>query len=173
MTARFPRQLHFPRRWWRFRSCCLSQLSHQVQPSPASTPVNTGRLSQDWRSEAGLSEHIDSGPLAPSNKRRESYAPGYIDSIQLPRREDIPGGHVAVNRSGHRLDNYIPPISLETEFRFKDRFASQRLCNSMHLVGSCNNPRCEYDHKQLDEDLKPALEALARSMPCPRRGNLS
>lgn len=136
----------------------------------ASTPVSTGRLSRDWRSETGISEHNGFGSPTPSNKQRESSSTGYIDPKQLPKKEDIPDGHVAVNRSGHRLDTYNPPVSLEAEVRLKDRSAGQRLCNSKHLLGSCNNPKCEYDHNQLDEDLKPALETLARSMPCPKRG---
>lgn len=157
--------------FFNFGKCRWGAHCRYLHPdSTASTPVSAGRLSRDWPSETGLSEHNGFGSPTPSNRPRESSTTGYIDPKQLPKKEEIPNGHIAVNRSGHRLDNYIPPISLATEVRLRNRSACQRLCIFKHILGSCTNPRCEYDHSPLDEDLKPALEAFARSMPCPRRG---
>ncbi|KAF3760326.1 hypothetical protein M406DRAFT_53057 [Cryphonectria parasitica EP155] len=90
---------------------------------------------------------------------------------QLPRKEDIPPGHVAVNKNGQRLDYYLSPPTPDAENRLRARSATTRLCNAMHLKGSCSTPGCEYDHSQVEEDLKPALEWLARSLPCAKRGD--
>lgn len=151
--------------------CRYGVYCRNMHPDSAATiPVNSGRLSQDWRSETGLSEHNGFGSPTPT-KQREGAIMASIDPKQLPRKQDIPDGHIAINRSGHRLDSYIPPTAFDADIRLKNRSAGQRLCNSMHLLGSCNNPRCEYDHNYLEEDLKPALESLARSVPCPKRGS--
>lgn len=150
--------------------CRYGVYCRNIHPNPtATTAVDSGRLSQEWRSETGLPEYGGFGSPT-STKQRENSVVVSIEPRQLPRKEDVPVGHIAINKSGHRLDTYIQPVSLDAEIRLKNRSASRRLCNSMHLFGSCNNAKCEYDHSPLDEDLKPALEALARSAPCPKRG---
>lgn len=88
----------------------------------------------------------------------------------LPKKEDIPDGQVPVNKDQHRLDAYIPEPPPEAEGRLKARSASRRLCNAKHIAGRCDNPNCEYDHRPLEEDLKPVLEWLSRSLPCLKRG---
>ncbi|RYP31910.1 hypothetical protein DL766_004195 [Monosporascus sp. MC13-8B] len=88
----------------------------------------------------------------------------------LPRNDEIPKGYVAINQTEHRLDVYIPPPSSEVMARFKLRSENRKLCNNKHLAGSCENEGCEYDHNPVPDDLKPALELLSRSMPCPKRG---
>ncbi|RYP08119.1 hypothetical protein DL764_002102 [Monosporascus ibericus] len=93
-----------------------------------------------------------------------------IEFTLLPRNDEIPKGYVAINQTEHRLDVYIPPPSSEVMARFKLRSEYRKLCNNKHLAGSCENERCEYDHGPVADDLKPALELLSRSMPCPKRG---
>lgn len=90
---------------------------------------------------------------------------------KLPKKHEIPSGCVAVNDSNYRLDPYLPPISPDAMSRLKARVDKRRVCNSFHLQRFCEaGDRCEYDHEPLEEDLLLALEALARSQPCPRRG---
>ncbi|KAJ4405528.1 hypothetical protein N0V82_010311 [Gnomoniopsis sp. IMI 355080] len=151
--------------------CRYGAYCKNIHPDSTATPAtNSGRLSRDWRFDTGVSEHSGFGSPN-SNKQRESSVVGSIDPKQLPKKEDVPDGHIPINKSGHRLDTYITPVSFEAEIRLKNRSAGQRLCNSMNLFGSCTNPKCEYDHSPLEEDLKPALEWLARSVPCPKRGS--
>ncbi|EGS22366.1 uncharacterized protein CTHT_0018920 [Thermochaetoides thermophila DSM 1495] len=89
----------------------------------------------------------------------------------LPRKSDIPPGFVAVNANNYRLDPILPRITPEQQSRLKARIDKRRVCNNYQLSGRCDNgDRCEYDHTPLEEDLKPALECLARSQPCSRRG---
>ena len=89
----------------------------------------------------------------------------------LPRNHEIPRGYVAVNQNQHRLDAYIPPPTNDAINRLKARSDRQKLCNSKHLIGKCDNENCGYDHSPITEDLRPALELLSRSMPCPKRGD--
>jgi hypothetical protein len=89
----------------------------------------------------------------------------------LPKRADIPEGCVAVNNNNYRLDPYQPPVSADTFSRLKARVDKRRVCNNFHLLGTCDaGDRCEYDHSPLEEETLPALQSLARSQPCPRRG---
>lgn len=87
----------------------------------------------------------------------------------LPRKEDIPEGLIAVNKNKFRLDPYIPPPSAEAVAELRARINRQRICNNFHLNGSCEGD-CGFDHTPLDPELRRALECLARSQPCPRRG---
>ncbi|KAG7294126.1 hypothetical protein NEMBOFW57_004190 [Staphylotrichum longicolle] len=90
---------------------------------------------------------------------------------KLPQKDDIPPGCVAVNDNNYRLDPYLPPINPDVMSRLKARVDKRRVCNSFHLQGSCDaGDRCEYDHEPLEPEFLPALESLARSQPCPRRG---
>lgn len=90
---------------------------------------------------------------------------------KLPTREDVPDGHIPVNDSNFRLDPYTPPVSQDAVSRLKQRVDRRRVCNNFHLNGSCDaGDSCDYDHDPLDEDCKRALEGLARSTPCPKRG---
>jgi len=89
----------------------------------------------------------------------------------LPTAKDIPDGYVMVNDNNHRLDPGLPVVSADVIDRLKERVHKKRVCNSFHLQGFCDaGDGCEYDHEPLDQELLPALAALARSMPCPRRG---
>ena len=76
-----------------------------------------------------------------------------------------------VNENNYRLDPSLPPVSANMMSRLKARIDKRRVCNSFHLQGLCDaSDRCEYDHEPLDPEVLPALLALARSQPCPRRG---
>ncbi|KAL2020317.1 hypothetical protein VTK56DRAFT_8545 [Thermocarpiscus australiensis] len=90
---------------------------------------------------------------------------------KLPKKGDVPEGCVAVNNNNYRLDVYVPPAGAATISRLKSRVDKRRVCNSFHLNGFCDaGDLCEYDHGPLEDEFLPALELLARSQPCPRRG---
>ncbi|KAM4063667.1 putative ccch zinc finger dna binding protein [Hirsutella rhossiliensis] len=94
-----------------------------------------------------------------------------LDVLALPKKGNIPEGQVAVNKNGFRLDPYIPPSGLEILSRLKAHISRQRVCNNFHLNGFCEaGDHCGYDHGPLEEGFKQALESLARSMPCGKRG---
>lgn len=156
-----------PCRFYKSGNCRYGGQCNNVHLDGGSPAPQTAKLVRDsWRSETVVAQN-DFG--APASKLQQSL-PTNVDPKQLPLKAQIPDGHVAVNKNGHRLDAYIEPTSHDAELRLKSRSAEQRLCNSLHIWGVCNNPKCEYDHKPLEADLKPALELLARSVPCPRRG---
>ncbi|KFH44051.1 hypothetical protein ACRE_051510 [Hapsidospora chrysogenum ATCC 11550] len=108
-----------------------------------------------------------------ANNHKSPLAPALNHSSlrKLPRKADIPEGHVAVNKNNFRLDPYILPVPQEVGTRLRQRADRRRICNNFHLNGSCAaGDACEYDHSPLDEEDKRALEWLARSNPCPKRG---
>ncbi|KAK4155668.1 hypothetical protein C8A00DRAFT_13340 [Chaetomidium leptoderma] len=115
-------------------------------------------------------------PTSPSSTGNGATSPGaFMDTAallaKLPRKDEIPSGCVAVNDNNYRLDPYLSPSSPDVFSRLRARVDKRRVCNSFHLQGSCDAVnRCEYDHEPLDDDLLLALESLARSQPCPRRG---
>ncbi|KAH8755032.1 hypothetical protein F5883DRAFT_430788 [Diaporthe sp. PMI_573] len=142
-----------------------------VGPSPSPLALRPSKLSRSsWRNG---SEPYDTSDYSLPAKNHAASNRSYLQQpdlfAKLPKRDEIPDGHVAVNASQQRLDAYIPVPTSESENRLKLRSSMQRLCNSKHLTGSCPNPHCEYDHNPLEEDLIPTLEWLARSLPCPRR----
>ncbi|GAB1317864.1 CCCH zinc finger DNA binding protein [Madurella fahalii] len=115
----------------------------------------------------GLPQYAD---LPSPPRSSTSVAPPHALD-RLPRKKEIPPGTIAVNKANYRLDAYLPPVSAETIGRLKARVDKKRVCNSFHLNGYCDaGDRCEYDHEPLEEEFLPALESLARSQPCPRRG---
>ncbi|KAI3328102.1 hypothetical protein HD806DRAFT_485095 [Xylariaceae sp. AK1471] len=90
---------------------------------------------------------------------------------QLPRKSDIPDGHVAVNKQLQRLDAYMPQPSYFAMNELKELSGDQKFCNNKQLTNSCYDESCKYNHDRLPEHLLPALEWLSRSLPCPKRGN--
>lgn len=138
-------------------------------PQTSSLPIRN-----NWRSEAGPPGSDHDGVKIPTKWRENNPPKTYgqqVDIIrQLPKKKDIPEGLIAVNKNQQRLDAYIQPPTADAESRLKSRSAVRRLCNAQQLNGFCNNPKCEYDHDSLEEDLKPALEWLSRSLQCPKRG---
>jgi hypothetical protein len=94
-----------------------------------------------------------------------------LPSCTLPNKLDIPSGHIPVNSNAHRLDPRIAAVDKAAMTKLFQRGNSKRLCNHFHLLGRCDHgSNCEYDHTPLDTDLLPALELLARSLPCSQRG---
>lgn len=148
---------------------------HADSQTPTLPIRNSSRLARDWRSDPLPLTSDHNGVGYPTKPRENNGFKSYLQQVdvvkQLPKKEDIPDGHVAVNKSQQRLDAYIQQPTSEAESRLKERSAVQRLCNSKHLTGSCPNPKCEYDHGPIEEDILPALEWLSRSLPCPRRSN--
>lgn len=144
--------------------------------SQLSKGLTNALASQSWRVSSQANGPYNTQESSLSNRSRDNL--DTVPSLQndrismlLPKKEDIPQGYIAVNKENYRLDYYIPEPTLEAETRLKMRSASQRLCNAKHIAGRCENPSCEYDHRPLEEDLKPVLEWLARSLPCAKRGN--
>ncbi|KAJ3454344.1 hypothetical protein MRS44_018238 [Fusarium solani] len=131
-----------------------SHTSQNSTPSPPSIgdgPRPDRNLDSDWRRGSS-----------------NSLSKGNIES--LPKREGIPEGFVAINRVGDRLDALLPTPSADSIQRLKALSAEKRFCNNKQLSGACENDDCKYEHNPIAEELKPALECLARSVPCPRRG---
>ncbi|KEF51688.1 uncharacterized protein A1O9_12323, partial [Exophiala aquamarina CBS 119918] len=73
---------------------------------------------------------------------------------------------VAVNKSNQRIDLNIPKPSPRDTQNFSIRTQQQKLCNDFHLHGSCDNPRCLYDHEPVDDGVYLALRIKARGIPC-------
>ncbi|TQN65823.1 hypothetical protein CSHISOI_09680 [Colletotrichum shisoi] len=89
----------------------------------------------------------------------------------LPHRQDIPEGCIAVNTKNWRLDPYIPPSDPTISNRLNARINRHRVCNNFHLNATCDaGDSCEYDHSPLDAESRSALEFIARSRPCSKRG---
>ncbi|KAH6876852.1 hypothetical protein B0T10DRAFT_584893 [Thelonectria olida] len=93
-----------------------------------------------------LNWRSDNDGTSPVSRTSGIYAPGN-DIASLPRPHDIPEDHIAPSPG------------------------QKKLCNQKQLTGYCPNEECEFDHTPIPEDLKPALEALSRSVSCPKRGN--
>lgn len=147
-----------------------------VNPQTSTLPIRpNSKLSRDWRPDPMTPTSDHNGIGIPTKPRENNGFKTYLQQVdvvkQLPKKEDIPDGYVAVNRNQQRLDAYIQQPTPDAESRLKSRSAVHRLCNSKHLTGSCLNPKCEYDHGPIEEDLVPALEWLSRSLPCPRRSS--
>jgi hypothetical protein len=121
---------------------------------------HAANTSTQWRSTS------TNGSSSSSAEEVRSVSP----SKTLPRREDIPDGHIAVNKNKHRLDPYISPPSAEAAAELRARVNRQRICNNYHLNNGACDGGCGFDHAPLDPELKRALESLARSLPCSRRG---
>lgn len=131
-----------------------SSQSSTPQPSSFANSTKSERnFTGDWRRSSSL-----------SNGSKLN-----IDS--LPKKEDIPDGTVAINGVEDRLDAYLPLPDPDAVKRLKALSQERRLCNNAQLYDSCENENCEYDHTPIAEDLMPALEHLARSVPCSRRGS--
>ncbi|KAI5456155.1 hypothetical protein BGZ63DRAFT_417962 [Mariannaea sp. PMI_226] len=107
----------------------------------------------------------------PSNTQARTPVPydSKNDIALLPRLHDIPEDHIAVNGYQDRLDAYIVPPTPDALRRIKPADGQRKLCNQKQLTGYCPNEDCEFDHNPIPEELKPALEALSRSGPCPKR----
>lgn len=151
------------------------KFTHPDNSQTSTPPVGNSTTSLNWRKPAQGAGPSNGHEIGPGNKSRDNF--GKVSSSQsmevaklLPKKEDIPEDHVAVNKDNHRLDYYIPEPTPEAEGRLKARSTSRRLCNAKHIAGRCDNPSCEYDHRPLEEDLKPVLEWLSRTLPCMKRG---
>ncbi|KAI1165386.1 hypothetical protein F5B18DRAFT_669467 [Nemania serpens] len=88
---------------------------------------------------------------------------------QLPKKRDIPDGHIAVNNTLQRLDAYMPPPSPAASARLRELSSNKKFCNSKQLTGFCPNENCSFEHDPLPEELLPALEWLSWSLPCAQR----
>ncbi|KAJ0100722.1 hypothetical protein J7T55_010619 [Diaporthe amygdali] len=151
--------------------CIYGEYCKNLHVGPTPLVMRRSKLSlSPWRNGSEAYNTIDySLPDTSHGASSRSYLQKPHPFAELPRRDEMPDGYVAINRAQQRLDAYMPVPTPESEARLKVRSAVKRLCNTKTLTGSCTNPHCEYDHGPLDEDLVPTLEWLARSIPCPRR----
>ncbi|KAH9905698.1 hypothetical protein F4778DRAFT_675488 [Xylariomycetidae sp. FL2044] len=161
----------------RYGNSCKNQHVGPSKPSYA-LPNNPHPPSRLSAYENGSMDDIDrliqNGALSASNHYDNSFSNGTrakIDfSSQLPGKYQIPEGHVALNKDQQRLDAYLSPPSADSMKRLKIRSEPRRLCNNKHIGGYCaGGEDCDYDHGYLEEDLRPALEWLSRSIPCGKR----
>ncbi|KAK5164277.1 uncharacterized protein LTR77_009971 [Saxophila tyrrhenica] len=89
----------------------------------------------------------------------------------LPRAENIPPGHIPVNKTSHRIDAYIPPISGADKADFNARTARKKLCNHFHINGTCvAGDNCAYDHRPASPEVLNCLKQVVFNNPCPKRG---
>ncbi|KAH7114862.1 hypothetical protein EDB81DRAFT_821227, partial [Dactylonectria macrodidyma] len=141
--------------------CKFLHLDTKQHPKSGYNGQSPSHMTDSWRTGNKSNDQInyDSYPqTAPK------------DMSMLPRHIDIPTGFVAININGDRLDPYIPTPSSNTLKRFKAISGPTKLCNKKHLSDSCFDENCEYDHTPIPGYLKPVLELMARTMPCPQRG---
>ncbi|KAG4266691.1 hypothetical protein FPRO04_13211 [Fusarium proliferatum] len=118
--------------------------SQNSTPSPSTIGSSTKNLTGDWRC----------GP---------SITKSNIES--LPRKDDIPDGHMAINAVEDRLDAYLTPPDPEAARRLKTLSQEKRFSNNAQLYNSCESDNCGYEHAPIDKELLPALEHLSRSVP--------
>ncbi|KAH8846340.1 hypothetical protein MCOR27_002193 [Pyricularia oryzae] len=121
----------------------------------------SARTNAAWRDGPGQAKSPDHAKQASSPDEFRN----------LPNKEDIPLGHVAVNEMGFRLDPYLPPSSVQAAEVIKSR--ASRVCNIFHLTGDCpkGQDECEYDHSPLSEHLKKGVEYLSRTFFCHHGGS--
>ncbi|KAI0156454.1 hypothetical protein GGR57DRAFT_463470 [Xylariaceae sp. FL1272] len=110
------------------------------------------RSSTNWREQA---------PMAMRPKVQPPF--------NLPQKEQIPPGHVALNRDNQRLDPYMSSPTAAAHARLEQLSSVRRFCNSHQLTRSCTNEGCNYNHEPLPKDLVPVLWWLARSLPCSKK----
>ncbi|KAI0401164.1 hypothetical protein F4802DRAFT_581463 [Xylaria palmicola] len=154
----------------RFGGECRNVHIDATTPTNPTKPLYASQTSHrsiinvnSWRAKSSVqeSDSAESGMVSPRSE------PQY----QLPKKSDIPAGHVAVNRNSERLDPYMAPPSLTASSRLRELSGITKFCNNKQLKKVCLNENCEYEHKPLPEDLLPALEWLSRSLPCSKRGS--
>ncbi|KAI0871828.1 hypothetical protein GGS24DRAFT_469908 [Hypoxylon argillaceum] len=134
--------------------------------------LQTGHYNNENPGGPGRIRSLGNTPLYEIDGVSPGGMPARCDlANQLPKKSDIPDGHVAVNRSNHRLDAYMVPPSSAASSRLRELSSTTKFCNSKQLTNSCSNENCEYEHFPLPSDLLPALEWLSRSLPCSKRGN--
>jgi hypothetical protein len=75
--------------------------------------------------------------------------------------------HQPRRRPPRRLTAYPSANSIK---RLRALYAEKRFCNNKQLSGTCENDDCKYEHNPIAEELKPALECLARLVPCSKHG---
>ncbi|KAK5692031.1 hypothetical protein LTR97_011204 [Elasticomyces elasticus] len=91
----------------------------------------------------------------------------------LPTR--VPRGKIAVNSTGHRLDQYHLPISTEDTLEYKKRNAIAKLCNSFHVLGYCfrrqpGDGSCPYDHAPVSPGVLKVQTRNMHQLPCKFKG---
>ncbi|KAJ4209635.1 hypothetical protein NW759_013282 [Fusarium solani] len=158
--------------------------SSQSKPNNSSTKLNLASKNLSNGGTASNDGNANSTPSPPSigdgskpdRNLNSDWRGGSSNSLSkaniesLPKREDIPEGFVAINHVDDRLDALLPTPSADSIKRLKALSAEKRFCNNKQLFDACDNDDCEYEHNPIAEELKPALECLARSVPCSRRG---
>ncbi|TLD15127.1 hypothetical protein PspLS_10605 [Pyricularia sp. CBS 133598] len=121
----------------------------------------SARTNAAWRDVPGQAK-------SPDQSKQPASPEGFKN---LPNKEDIPLGHVAVNEAGFRLDPYLPPSSVQAAETIKSW--GSRVCNIFHLTGDCpkGQDKCEYDHSPLSDHLKKGVEYLSRTFFCHHGGS--
>ncbi|KAI1262317.1 hypothetical protein F5Y18DRAFT_397997 [Xylariaceae sp. FL1019] len=131
-----------------FRANSETEFKHSLDYYKPASP----RSSTNWREQAPLAMHQTIQP-----------------PFNLPQKEQIPPGHVALNKDNQRLDPYMSSPTAAAHARLEQLSLRRRFCNSHQLTQSCTNEGCNYDHDPLPKDLIPVLWWLARSLPCGKK----
>ncbi|CAK3785811.1 hypothetical protein B0A50_05481 [Lecanosticta acicola] len=91
---------------------------------------------------------------APSVDRAiaQPVQPTNTPSIESDQNEDGPTKSNNDFMNGHKSN-----LSLDGRALFKARIAKAKLCNSLHILGSCINVDCQYDHNTITEGIRSCL----------------
>jgi hypothetical protein len=144
------------------RSCKFSHIDRKTSPQD----------NQDGSSSPLI---MANSPISYGSKDNSDWRGGSVTSFgsnidDIPRREHIPGGYIAVNVNQDRLDAYLQPPSADAVNYFKALSQPKVFCNNKQLFDSCNNARCKYNHEPIPDDVRLVLECVSRTVPCSRGG---
>jgi hypothetical protein len=155
--------------------CKFGKSCNKIHIQPGATSSTTDESPSDindWRKKSAtttprppvptFSKHSFMGEAG--SKSEEDFA------LALPQEYGIPLNVIPLNKSGHRLDTYVPPPSQTALSMFNKRTGYRKLCNNAHLKGACYNTDCQYDHTPIPDDVRNCLKQVARNLPCPKRG---
>lgn len=144
------------------RSCKFSHIDSKMSP-------------QDNQNGSSSPNIMANSSISNGSKNNSDWRGGSVTSFgsnidDLPRKEHIPEGYIAVNVNQDRLDAYLQQPSADAVNRFKALSKPKKFCNNKQLFNSCNNESCKYNHEPIPDDIRLALECVSRTVPCSRGG---
>lgn len=152
-----------------------------VKARPNNTSVDHTQSSgaPNWRANAELIQVLSTTSQKentfrnPSNYgSNEEQVQDQIDFIaELPQKSQIAKDQIPVNEAGYRLDAFIPNPTTAEKNSFYSRVQRKKFCNNYHILGSCRNGSCEFDHDPVSEGEFNRLLQVVLGNPCKYRGN--
>ncbi|GAB7362817.1 hypothetical protein MBLNU230_g3120t1 [Neophaeotheca triangularis] len=103
---------------------------------------------------------------------QEEQTQNQIDfTAELPQRSQIPRGQIPVNKAGYRLDPFVRNPTAAEKNSFFNRVQRKKFCNTYHILGTCRNGSCEFDHDPMAEGEFNRLLQIVQGNPCKARGD--